>query len=171
MNMWPSPPATHSQPSAHTPPAGWTHGWIRKWFSWLPWEQWVGRGPRDLRQPTGIWEFLNSQRVSRAQRPSHAAHVARELRLERHSPKEAGRVLPSWVTNCLIHGFRHVSKHWNQKLASLLRFLCLLYLLIYLLTFRKCIFKGYLVEFLPNGRPSISLYFGQSYSMIAALTH
>ena len=118
MNMWPSSPATHSQPSAHTPPAGWTHGWIRKWFSWLPWEQWVGRGPRDLRQPTGIWEFLNSQRVSHAQRPSHAARVARELRLERRSPKEAGRVLPSWVTASFTVSGTSVNietKNWHRS--------------------------------------------------------
>ena len=94
----------HRQQPAHslviTPlPAGWSHGWIRKRFSWLPQEQWVGREPSNLQQPTGNRELLNSQRVSHAHYvQAMQSLLPGSLHLERHSPKEAGRALPSWRT-------------------------------------------------------------------------
>lgn len=165
----------HRQQPTHslviTPlPAGWTHGWIRKRFSWLPWKQWVGRGPRNLPWPTGAWELRNSQRV----RHAHCVQamwssLPGSLHLERHPPKEAGRALPSGITASFTDLGTSVNNETQKTGIASQVYLPSLHWLIYLLTFRKCIFKRYSVAFLPSGRPPVSICFERSCFMMAVL--
>ena len=124
-------PAAHSQPSDRSP-ASWldTRTKQRKGL-WLPWEQRVGRGHAIFDSQLALGNPCLSEGRPRMWCLSHRRSLPGSPRLERRAPKDAGGA--PFTNDWLIHRFRLTP----EKLALLLRFICPLHLLTYLLTFRK----------------------------------